>query len=130
MSGTNFERAKLNQAYEMPLQRPSCENCHLRMAHHMQCGRGGFFVQSFGICSMYQPKPSQAEAPQLTTERLTQAARVMYTAFLRSAHDQKKSNPNLWVRDQPAWEALNPEMQTCWIEAAKVTADQFKTGAA
>ena len=79
---------------------------------------------------MYQPKPSQAKTPEPTTERLRQAARVMYAAFLRSAHDQKKSNPNLWVRDQPVWEALNPEMQTCWIEAAKVTADQFKEVAA
>ena len=53
-------------------------------------------------------------------------ARVMYAAYLKSAHEQKQSNPRLWLRDQPAWEALNPEMQTCWIAAARAVADEVK----
>ena len=57
---------------------------------------------------------------------LDQIARVMYAAYLKSAHDQKQSNPDLWLRDQPAWEALNPEMQTCWLAAARAAADEVK----
>ena len=61
MSGVNFERAKLQQNYVMPMQRPSCSNCELRLAHHMQCGRGGFYVQAFGICASHQPTTKVAE---------------------------------------------------------------------
>ena len=50
-----FDQAKAVQAYQMPTQRPSCSNCALRMAHHMQCGRGGFYVQAFGVCKLHQP---------------------------------------------------------------------------
>lgn len=54
MSGVNFECAKLQQGYLQQMQRPACGNCQLRLAHHMQCGRGGFYVQAFGICDAYK----------------------------------------------------------------------------
>lgn len=62
MSGVNFELAKVQQNYQMPMQRPSCENCQHRLAHHMQCGRGGFFVQAFGVCAQHE-RVAKAEQP-------------------------------------------------------------------
>ena len=60
MSGVDFDRAKLTQNYQHQMQRPSCNNCQLRVAHHMQCGRGGFFVQTFGVCALHAPQPKAA----------------------------------------------------------------------
>lgn len=54
MSGVNFERAKIAQGYLQQLQRPACSNCQLRLVHQMQCGRGGFYVQHFGLCASYE----------------------------------------------------------------------------
>lgn len=48
-----------------------------------------------------------------------QLAASAYAAYLKSAYDQQKLNPNLWIKEQPAWEALIPEMQECWLAAAR-----------
>lgn len=64
MSGVNFERAKVQQNYLMPGRRPACQNCQHRLAHHMQCGRGGFYVQAFGVCSLHQPDVPGTQAKE------------------------------------------------------------------
>lgn len=64
MTGLTFDKRKQLQGYLMPLQRQvpqddqqrsGCDTCQHRMAHHMQCGRGGFYVQAQGVCNEFSP---------------------------------------------------------------------------
>jgi hypothetical protein len=46
------------------MQRTSCNNCQHRLAHHMQCGRSGIYVQAFGVCNDHQPAAAQPQAKE------------------------------------------------------------------
>jgi hypothetical protein len=71
MSDVNFALRKVAQGYVMPMARalstkanqPACHNCHHRIAHYMQCGRGGFFVQASGVCDMHKAAAIPVQNP-------------------------------------------------------------------
>lgn len=55
-----------------------------------------------------------------------QLARIAYAAYLQSAINQRAANPNIWVKPQPDWCGLNPQMQACWIEAVKAVVHEVQ----
>ena len=64
MSGITFDKMKQIQGYRMPMQRDAaaadaannCGNCNKRIAHQMQCGRSGIYVQQLAVCNRHEAK--------------------------------------------------------------------------